>query len=76
MISALEVKGRDVLLTSLEEFPGDWEWTGFWPGSFILEEIRNQCNIALLIQELETNQYVTEQGGLSPYRQTFIFMGL
>lgn len=36
---------------SLEEFPGDWEWTGFWPWSFILEEIRNQCNIALLIQK-------------------------
>lgn len=37
--------------SSLDKFPGDWEWTGFWPGSFILEEIRNQCDIALLIQK-------------------------
>lgn len=46
---------------SLEEFPGDWEWTGFWPGSFILEEIRNQCNMALLIQKELRNKPVCDR---------------
>lgn len=36
---------------SLDKFPGDWEWTGFWPGPFILEEIRNQWEISLFIQK-------------------------
>ena len=37
--------------SSPDELPGDWEWTGFWPRPFILEEIRNQRDMALLIQK-------------------------
>lgn len=35
----------------LDKLPEDWEWTGFWPEPFILEEIRNQWDMALLIQK-------------------------
>ena len=35
----------------LDKLPEDWEWTGFWPEPFILEEIRNQRDMALLIQK-------------------------
>ena len=37
--------------SSLDKLPEDWEWTGFWPEPFILEEIRNQRDMALLIQK-------------------------
>ena len=37
--------------SSFDELPEDWEWTGFWPDPFILEEIRNQRDMDLLIQK-------------------------